>query len=150
MTGKLGRFVVLVAGLAGAVPAVADELRPDQARHFISGKHFTYTCFDGTTGAGRIYADGSVVGYIRIGSNAPRFVALPVGTLRVSGGHYCAYMRGLPFSPCFNIDRTSQISFRGSISGLGFAYCDFHRRSTRADLLHSKPLSLRPSMATAN
>jgi hypothetical protein len=34
------------------------------------------------------------------------------------------------------------VSFRGSVSGLGFAYCDFSRRSARADLSRS-PLRLR-------
>ena len=48
-----------------AIPAKAEELRADEARHFIAGKHFAYNCFDGTTGNGRIYADGSVAGYIQ-------------------------------------------------------------------------------------
>ncbi len=151
MMGRWLRFAVLVAGVVSAVPAVADELRPEDARRFIAGKHFTYTCFEGTTGAGRIHADGSVVGYIRIaGNNAPRFVAMPAGTLRVQGDQYCAQVRGMPFSPCFSVNRTSQVSFRGSISGLGFAYCDFHRRSTRADLVRPSPLRLRPTVANAN
>ena len=47
---------------------------------------------------------------------------------------YCASVRGIPFEPCFNIDRTSQVSFRGSVSGLGFAYCNFVRRGSRSDL----------------
>ena len=152
MTGKLIRFAVVVAGLVSAVPAAADELRATEARQFIAGKQFAYTCFEGTNGAGRIHADGSVVGYIRItGQGEPRFVALPAGTLRVQGDQYCAHLRGMPFSPCFNVDRTSGVSFRGSVSGLGFAYCDFHRRSTRADLVRSPPLRLRPStLANAN
>ncbi len=84
MTGKWVRFAVVVVGLLSAVPAAADELRADAARHFIAGKQFSYTCFEGTNGAGRIHADGSVVGYIRItGQGEPRFVALPAGTLRV-------------------------------------------------------------------
>ena len=152
MTGKLIRFAVVVAGLVSAVPAAADELRADEARRFIAGKQFAYSCFEGTNGAGRIHADGSVVGYIRItGQGEPRFVALPAGTLRVQGDQYCAHLRGMPFSPCFNVDRTSGVSFRGSVSGLGFAYCDFHRRSTRADLVRQQPLRLRPSaLANAN
>mgnify|MGYP003345135601 CR=1 FL=1 len=44
-------------------------------------------------------------------------------------------MRGVPFEPCFNVDRTSHMSFRGSVSGFGFAYCDFSRRSVRADIV---------------
>ena len=91
-------------------------------------------CFEGTTGSGRIYADGSVAGYIQIRGTGPRrFVVLPAGTLRVKGDRYCASVRGVPFEPCFNLNRTSQVSFRGAVSGLGFAYCDFHRRSARAD-----------------
>jgi hypothetical protein len=31
--------------------------------------------------------------------------------------------------PCFNLDRTDPVSFRGSVSGLRFAYCDFTRRA---------------------
>ena len=34
----------------------------------------------------------------------------------------------MPFEPCFNLDKTNDKSFRGSVSGMGFAYCDFTRR----------------------
>src|SRR6185503_3071442 len=115
MFGTAGRIAIVLGGLVGTtLTASADELRADVARHFIAGKLFTYTCFDGTTGQGRIHADGSVVGYISIRGNQPRFVALPIGTLRVKGDRYCASLRGLPFEPCFNVDRTSHISWRGS------------------------------------
>jgi hypothetical protein len=117
-------------------------MRATDARRFIAGKHFAYRCFEGTTGHGRIYADGSVAGYIQIGGSGPRrYVVLPAGTLRVHGSQYCAAVRGIPFQPCFNVNRTSRVSFRGSISGFGFAYCDFSRRSARADLQKS-PLRL--------
>lgn len=147
--GKWMGLAVLVVGLGSgfAGPVAADPLRPDEVRHFVAGKQFAYTCFEGTTGAGRVYADGSVVGFVRIRGSAPRFVAMPAGTLRVQGERYCANVRGMPFQPCFNVDRTSHVSFRGSISGLGFAYCDFHRRSTRADMAHTSPLRLRPAHA---
>ena len=62
---------------------------------------------------------------------------LPANTLQIKGDRYCAALRGLPFEPCFNVNRTSQVSFRGAVSGLGFAYCDFYRRSTRADLVRA-------------
>jgi hypothetical protein len=124
--------------LVCASPAGAGEMRATEARRFIAGKHFSYSCFDGTTGNGRIYADGSVAGYIQIGGSGPRrYVVLPTGTLRVRGNQYCASLHGLPFEPCFNLERTSQISFRGSISGLGFAYCDFSQRSARAEMHHT-------------
>jgi hypothetical protein len=127
--------LVAAATLVWAIPAKAEELRATEARQFIAGRHFSYTCFDGTNGNGRIYADGSVAGYIQPGGSGPRrYVVLPTGTLRTSGDRYCAALRGIPFEPCFNLDRTSQVSFRGSISGLSFAYCNFTKRSSRADL----------------
>jgi len=48
--------------------------------------------------------------------------------LRVKGDAYCASLKGMPFEPCFNVNRTDDRSFRGSISGMSFAYCDFTRR----------------------
>ena len=155
MSAKVQRFAKILAGsvLAGvlsALPAQAEELRAEVARHFIAGKHFSYTCFDGTNGNGRIYADGSVAGYIQVGgSGARRFVVLPANTLQVRGDRYCASLRGLPFSPCFNVNRTSQMSFRGSVSGFGFAYCDFHRRSARADVMARPALRLNRQSANA-
>ena len=128
--------VAFAAGFVAATPAKAEELRAAEARQFIAGKHFAYNCFEGTSGNGKIFADGSVAGYINIrGSSGPRFVVLPAGTLRVRNDQYCASMRGVPFEPCFNVDRTSHMSFRGSVSGFGFAYCDFSRRSVRADIV---------------
>ena len=44
---------------------------------------FAYTCFDGTTGAGRIYADGSVAGNIQVGGSGPR-------ALRGAAGRHAA------------------------------------------------------------
>jgi hypothetical protein len=43
-------------------------------------------------------------------------------------------VRGVPFSPCFSVNQIDSRSFRGAISGLGFAYCDFVRRNPRVDL----------------
>ena len=135
MLFKVRHLAVIAAALLFAIPVKAEEMRADEARHFIAGKQFVYNCFDGTNGNGRIYSDGSVAGYIQPGGRGPRrYVVLPTGTLRTSGDRYCASVRGLPFQPCFNIDRTSQVSFRGSVSGLGFAYCNFTRRGSRSDL----------------
>ena len=134
---KPSGWLFVVAALACAAPGQGRGARgPSRRAHFIAGKHFAYSCFDGTNGNGRIYADGSVAGYIQPGGSGPRrFVVLPANTLQVKGDRFCAAVRGLPFEPCFNVNRTSQVSFRGAVSGLGFAYCDFHRRSTRADLV---------------
>jgi hypothetical protein len=151
MSLKFSHFALVFAGLVCAVPVQAEEMRAAEARRFIAGKHFAYTCFEGTTGNGRIYADGSVAGYIQVGGSGPRrYVVLPAGTLHVRGEQYCASVRGIPFSPCFNVQKTSTVSFRGSLSGLGFAYCDFSRRSARADLRRA-PLRLhRISSATSS
>ena len=149
MVSKGKTLALVVAGLVSTIPAKAEEMRADQARSFIAGKHFAYSCFDGTSGNGRIYADGSVAGYIQVGGSGPRrYVVLPSGTLQVKGDRYCASLRGVPFEPCFNVDRTSQVNFRGAISGLGFAYCDFNRRSTRADL-YRQPMRARDVRAEA-
>ena len=143
------RLAVVLAGLASTLPAAAEDMRADEARRFVAGKHFAYSCFEGTSGYGRIYADGSVAGYIQIGGAGPRrYVVLPAGTLRVRGDQYCASLRGLPFEPCFNLQKTSHVSFRGAVSGMGFAYCDFSRRSARADLSRS-PLRLRRMQSAA-
>ena len=131
----LKRLAVVVLGLVASTPAFSEELKPDEARKFISGKLFAFNCFEGTRGAGRIYADGSVAGSVQFGGNGPvRQVRLPAGTLQVKPEAVCAAMKGLPFQPCFNLQKTDQASFRGSISGLGFAYCDFNRKSGRVDL----------------
>jgi hypothetical protein len=150
MSVRFQRLIIVLAGLLGAIPAQAEQMRADEARRFVAGKQFSYTCFEGTNGSGRINADGSVAGYIQIGGNGPRrYVVLPANTLHVNGDRYCATLRGMPFSPCFNLNRTSQVSFRGAVSGLGFAYCDFHRRSARADLARP-PLRLHRQTAAAD
>ena len=71
------------------------------------------------------------------GSPTARYMALPTGTLRVNGERICASLRSLPFEPCFNLQKTSPSSFRGSVSGLGFAYCDFTRRSGRVEMVRA-------------
>jgi hypothetical protein len=144
-------FVVLV-GLLATLPALAGEMTADEARSFVVGKTFSYHCFEGTRGQGLIYPDGSVAGSIQFqGQGRVRYAALPTGTLQVRGQTVCASLRGLPIQPCFNLERTGGNSFRGSISGLGFAYCNFTRRYERAEVAQSSrptgPLSLRPSLA---
>src|SRR5688572_28852781 len=124
------RGVVLLTALSIAGSAQAGEyLKPDQARAFVADKLFNYKCFDGTTGVGRIHADGSVVGSIRVsGQSQPRYVTLPANTIRIKPDSICASVRGIPMQPCFNVEKIDALSFRGSISGLGFAYCEFTRR----------------------
>jgi hypothetical protein len=149
------RGLALLVGLTAAMPAIAGEMSAEEARHFVIGKMFTYTCFEGTRGKGRVFPDGSVVGSIQFqGSGPTRFAALPAGTLHTDSGAVCATLHGLPMQPCFNIERTAANSFRGSISGLGFAYCDFTHQQGRAVLArranNEHPLALRPSLSADN
>jgi len=146
----LRRVAVVCACVAGAgifatSLALAEDLNPQQARAFVVGKLFSYTCFEGTAGSGRIFADGSVVGTIRFrGQGETRFATLPAGTIKVDGGSMCAHLAGLPITPCFRVQKLSYHSFRGSIAGLGFAYCDFSQRNPRTELL-SKRAEPRPA-----
>lgn len=149
------RSLALLIGLAAVTPAIAGEMSAEEARHFVIGKMFTYTCFEGTRGKGRVFPDGSVVGSIQFqGSGPTRFAALPKGTLHVSSGSVCATVRGLPIEPCFNLERTAANSFRGSVAGLGFAYCDFVHHDGRSRLVrrtsNDHPLHLRPSLTADN
>ncbi len=142
----LVRVAVLCACVVGAASAKAQELGPEEAKAFVVGKLFAYTCFDGTAGIGRIFADGSVVGTIRPnGRGAARFANLPPGTIRVVGRSMCAHLNGMPIDPCFRVQKIDYRSFRGSIAGMGFAYCDFRQRNARAQLLSS---ANRPARAT--
>ncbi|MGC1694713.1 MAG: hypothetical protein WA743_05515 [Pseudolabrys sp.] len=149
------RGMTLLVGLLTTVPAIAGEMSAEEARHFVTGKLFSYTCFEGTRGQGRVHADGSVVGSIQIRGQGPlRYALLPPGTLKVKGESVCASLRGLPIEPCFNLERIDTNRFRGSISGLGFAYCEFTRNQGRAHMVRStqntSPVSLRPSLAADN
>lgn len=153
------RCFVLTVGVLAALPAaVAGEMTADEARQFVIGKMFNYACFEGTRGQGRVNSDGSVAGSIQFqGAGAVRYTQLPANTLQVRGGSVCASLRGLPLQPCFNLERTSDTSFRGSISGLGFASCEFTRHSAQTVVAHSvhrsnstQPLGLRPSLTADN
>jgi hypothetical protein len=139
------RLVLVLAGLLAALPAVGAELKAEEARRFVVGKLFAFNCFDGTSGVGRIQADGSAGGIIRFGGTGPiRSMALPAGTIRVKGETVCASLKGM-FSPCFYLEKTSESSFRGSIVGLSFAYCHFIRRGGRIHLSRAPTISRRPS-----
>ena len=148
------RPAIVAAVLLASGSAAAEPLNADTARRFVVGKTFAYNCFDGTRGAGQIQSDLSVAGTIQIKGTGPvRFVTLPPGTLKVKGQNVCASVRGIPFEPCFNVDKTDPQSFRGSVAGLPFAYCDFTRRDRRppsvARTAHrtSQPLAIHAAAA---
>ena len=130
--------LVLGAVTAGAmiVPALAGSMNADEARRFVTGKVFAFTCFDGTRGAGRILDDLGAAGSVQFSGSGPiRHVRLPGNTLQIRGQAVCASIKGLPFEPCFNLDKRDDRSFRGSVSGMGFAYCDFRHQGASQMLM---------------
>jgi hypothetical protein len=146
-------FVRLVLGtvLAGAtiVPALAGMMNADEARRFVAGKVFAFTCFDGSRGAGRVLDDLGAAGSIQFSGAGPiRHVRLPGNTLQIRGQAVCASIKGLPFEPCFNLEKKDDRSFRGSVSGMGFAYCDFRHQGASQMLMAravARPRSLHGS-----
>jgi len=144
----LARFV-LGTVMAGALvaPAFAGMMTAEEARKFVAGKVFVFNCFDGTRGAGRILDDMGAAGAIQFSGSGPiRHLRLPGNTLQIRGQSVCASLRGLPFEPCFNLDKKDEASFRGSVSGMSFAYCDFHHQGGTSMLMAravARPHSLR-------
>ena len=133
-------FARLVLGVvtAGAmvVPALAGMMNADEARRFVAGKVFAFNCFDGTRGAGRILDDMGAAGSIQFSGSGPiRHIRMPGNTLQIRGQAVCASIKGLPFEPCFNLDKRDDRSFRGSVSGMGFAYCDFRHQGASQMLM---------------
>jgi hypothetical protein len=149
------RFV-LGAAAAGAmmVPAMAGMMNADEARRFVAGKLFAFTCFDGTRGAGRILEDNGAAGAVQFAGSGPvRHLRLPGNTLQIRGQAVCASIRGIPFEPCFDLEKKDERSFRGSVSGMGFAYCDFrHQGGTQMLMARAmaRPRSLHPRTRSAD
>src|SRR5260370_22774547 len=143
--GAVTAGAMIVRGLGGMMSA-------DEARRFVSGKVFAFTCFDGTRGAGRILDDMGAAGSIQFSGSGPiRHVRLPGNTLQVRGQSVCASLKGLPFEPCVNLDKRDESTFRGSVSGMGFAYCEFHHQCAAQMLMAraaARPRSFHPADPT--
>ena len=127
----INRVMIVAASLLAAAPAMGQSMSADTAQRFVAGKTFSFTCTEGSRGLGQVYGDGSVLGTIQASGTGPvKSFGLPPGTLKVKGNAVCASLKSLPFEPCFNLDKTGEQSFRGSVVGLGaFAHCDFVKRS---------------------
>jgi len=151
----LSRFVLgAVAAGAVIVPALAGQMNADEARKFVAGKVFAFTCFDGTRGAGRVLDDMGATGAVQFSGAGPvRRLRLPGNTLQIRGQAICASIKGIPFEPCFNLDKKDDRSFRGSVSGMGFAYCDFRHQGATQMLMAravARPRSLHPPERTGS
>src|SRR6266700_3897900 len=152
MMMKIVCVLLVVEGLSGATSVAAGNMGADEARRFVIGNLFSFTCFEGTSGEGRVNADGSVGGVIRLGgSGFPQYATLPPGTLRVRGDAYCALISGMPYEACFDLDRTDARSFRGSLAANRIAFCQFTRPVSQAGMARtSLPLSIQPTTAASS
>src|SRR3981189_3752007 len=145
----LARFVVgTVFAAAVVAPALAGQMNADEARRFVAGKVFAFTCFDGTRGAGRVLDDMGAAGAVQFSGAGPvRHMRLPGNTLQIRGQSVCASIKGVPFEPCFNLDKRDERSFRGWVSGMAFAYCDFRHQGAAQMMMAravARPRSLHP------
>src|ERR1700754_1166642 len=151
----LARFVLgAVTAAVTFAPAIAGSMNADEARRFVAGKVFAFTCFDGSRGAGRLLDDMGAAGSVQFSRAGPvRHVRLPGNTLQIRGQAVCASIKGIPFEPCFNLDKRDDRSFRGSVSGMGFAYCDFRHQGAQQMLMArsvARPRSLHPPERTGS
>jgi hypothetical protein len=148
----LARLVLGVATAAAVIlPAMAGQvMNADEARRFVAGRVFAFTCFDGTRGAGRIFDDGGAGGSVQFSGAGPvKRMRLPGNTIQVRGQAVCASLKGIPFEPCFNLVKTDERSFQGSVSGMGFAYCNFRHQGAAQMLMArsvARPRSLHAPM----
>jgi hypothetical protein len=132
------RFVTIFI-LLSAMPALANELKPEEARRFLVGKWWSYHCSEGTTGFGRISANGSVSGVIKQSGSAAIWHDYPSQTLSFRSDSICASVPvgSSLLHPCFSFNKTDERSFRGSVSSpwwmwvlWGSRYCDFIARAS--------------------
>lgn len=145
-------ILLAAAGIAffGTGAASAQTLTPDQARAFVTGRTFAFSCFEGSTGAGRIFPDGSVAGTITLQSQGTaRFVRLPPNTVRVRGENVCGFVEGMTFEPCFEVMKTGPSTFRGQLAGVETMWCDFTRLGNESQQVASRRKTRAPSSKVA-
>ncbi|OYX12244.1 MAG: hypothetical protein B7Z15_10250 [Rhizobiales bacterium 32-66-8] len=148
-------IILATAGLAffGMGAAQGQSLTPEQARTFVVGQTFSFNCFEGTTGAGRIFPDGSVAGTISMQSQGPaRFVRLPPNTVRVREENVCGFIEGMAFEPCFDVQKTGASTFRGTLAGVETMWCEFTRLgadTTKVASRRAKPKRANPTTMAA-
>lgn len=118
----------LIVGSLVSGPLAAEPLNADAAQRFVVGRTFSYSCYEGTVGSGKVMKDGSVAGTIQVrGTGVPRYVTLPAGTVLAKGESVCAKLKGVAFQPCFELEKTATDSFRGNLAGFERMWCEFKK-----------------------
>jgi hypothetical protein len=138
----LSRFAAVFV-LLNVMPALANELPPDEAKGVIVGKLWNFRCSEGTTGFGRIFANGSVRGAIKEPGSTLVGHVLPAGTVSMRPDSICASVP-VGYSmlrPCFAFNKIDAHNVRGRVASpwwmrmlWGQRYCDFTVRDFRANL----------------
>jgi hypothetical protein len=130
---------VLLFVLTSALPAVAEELKPLQARRIIIGKLWSFGCSEGTRGFGRIFDNGAVKGTIQEPGRGPVSHKLPPETVSMRPESICATVPvgSLNIRPCFAFSLTGSNTLRGRVSSplwmkvlWGDRFCDFVSRGS--------------------
>ena len=147
------RGFALTVGLLAVLPAAAGEMNADEARRFVIGKMFSYTCFEGTRGQGRVNSDGSVAGSVQFQGAGP--------ALRPSAGEHAVRSKARPYAPaartdlpaCFNLERVSDTQLpaaRSRVSGFALLRIYAQRRPAEPQRVqrasNTHPLGFRPSL----
>ncbi|WP_371348424.1 hypothetical protein [Ancylobacter sp. IITR112] len=150
LCSALPAAALLAATVALPLSASAETLTAQEAQRFVVGQTFSYTCYEGTVGAGRILPDGSVAGTIQIrGKGNTRYVTLPAGTIMVRGESVCAKLKGIAFQPCFELEKTDKVSFRGNLAGADRLWCEFKRGGSGRTRLAERAVAPKPARAAA-
>jgi hypothetical protein len=127
------RAAVVLGSLLAVTPVLAEPMNADAARRFVAGKLFSFTCFEGSSGTGRIFNDGSVAGVVRMRVPArcvscacrpERFTPRATRSARVKGA----------FSIPASTSKTSERSFAARL-GLRLCLLRFHPWAARNDRL---------------
>ena len=106
-----------VTAAAMVAPALAGMMTADEARRFVAGKVFAFTCFDGTRGAGRILDDMGAAGSIQFSGAGPvRHIRLPGNTLQVRGQSVCASIKGVLCAGQPNADSMNSRVMRSGVA----------------------------------
>lgn len=143
-------FTLLFAAMVLAPElAAAESLNAEEARAFVVGRDFSFNCFEGSNGSGKVFADGSVAGIISLRQRPARFVQLPANTLRTHGAAVCGFVKGMNFEPCFDVVRTGPSSFRGTLAGVATMWCDFVSNSIGKPQLQARRAKSRSRTAEA-
>jgi hypothetical protein len=114
----------VVAIITLCTPAFAERLTPQQAKRFIQGNKWSYTC-PLTKGWGRFNSDGSVTAEFQTLGFSPYKKNFPPGSMTISSDGSLCMPKMFNTDVCFFVDKIDNRHFRGTSSGFIRFSCDF-------------------------